>query len=88
MLHIACEKGRLGVARALILNKHLELHDQDSDGNTPLVLATENGREEVVLALINEFGCDPSNKDSKGRSLLHVALYGGWYGLFKTLLNI
>ena len=86
LLHIACEKGRLCVARALILNKHLELHDQDSDGNTPLVLATENGREEVVLALINEFGCDPNNKDSKGRSLLHVALYGGWYGLFKTLV--
>ena len=87
LLHIACEKGRLGVVRALILNQHLELDDQDSDGNTPLVLATENGREEVVLALINEFGCDPNNKDSKGRSLLHVALYGGWYGLFKTLIN-
>ena len=87
LLHIACEKGRLGVARALILHQHLELHDQDSDGNTPLVLAAENGREEVVLALINEFDCDPNNKDSKGRSLLHVALYGGWYGLFETLVN-
>ena len=87
LLHIACEKGRLGVARALILNKHLELDDRDSDGNTPLTLAAENGREEVVLALISEFGCDPNNKDSKGRSLLHVALYGGWYGLLKTLLN-
>ena len=77
LLHIACQKGRLGVARALILNKHLELDDRDSDGNTPLTLAAENGREEVVLALINEFGYDPNNKDSKGRSLLHVALYGG-----------
>ena len=87
LLHIACEKGRLGVARAVILNKHLELDDQDSDGNTPFTLAAGNGSEEVVLALINEFGCDPNNKDSKGRSLLHVALYGGWYGLFKTLVN-
>ena len=87
LLHIACEKGRLGVVRALILNQHLELDDQDSDGNTPLVLAAKNGREEVVLASINEFGCDPNNKDSKGRSLLHVALYGGWYGLSKTLIN-
>ena len=87
LLHIACEKGRLGVARAVILNKHLELDDQDSDGNTPFTLAAENGSEEVVLALINEFGCNPNNKDSKGRSLLHVALYGRGYGLFKTLVN-
>ena len=98
-LHVACKKCNLSLVRTLIHDYHADLNDEDyygktpyisaleNESNTPLVLATENGREEFVLTLINEFGCDPNNKDSKGRSLLHVALYGGWHGLFKTLIN-
>ena len=87
LLHIACEKGRLCVARALILNQHLELHDQDSDGNTPLALAAEKGWDKVVLSLVREFDYDPATKGSNGRSLLHSAALGGGSTLFKVLIE-
>ena len=87
LLHIACEKGRLSVARTLILNQHLELHDQDSDGNTPLALAVEKGWDEVVLPLVREFDYNPATKGSNGRSLLHSAALGGGSTLFKVLIE-
>ena len=87
LLHIACEKGRLGVVRALILNQHLELNDQDSDGNTPLMLTIKKNHGKVALTLLTQYGCYPNTKDNDGNSPLHVACMKGNLTIFQALVS-
>ncbi len=49
-------------------------------------MAALNGMEEVVLALIKEFGCDIRDKGFLGTSLLHCACQGGNVSLVRTLI--
>ena len=46
-----------------------------------------NGKKEVVLILIKEFGCDPTAKGLFGMSLLHHACKSGNVSLVKTLVR-
>ena len=43
------------------------------NNDTPLHVAALCGKDEVVLTLINEFGCDTKVRGALGRSLLHNA---------------
>ena len=86
-LHVACKKGNLGLVRTLIHDYHADLNDKDSSGKTPFTLALEYERDEVMLVLISEFGCDPTNiKCRKGVSPLHVACKKGNLSLIRTLI--
>ena len=77
-IHTACEKGWVNLVRALV-QKHGtgilkdDVTARDNEGNTPLHVAAMSGSEDVVLSLINEFGCDVSVTGHLGRSLLHSA---------------
>ncbi len=69
------------------MNTRLIVTARDSENSTPLHAAAGTGREEVVLALIIEFGCNISVKVCLGRSLLHYACQGGNVSLVRTLIN-
>ena len=87
-LHVACKKGNLSLIRTLIRDYHADLNDKDSSGKTPFTLALEYERDEVMLVLISEFGCDPTNiKYRKGVSPLHVACKKGNLSLVRTLIG-
>ena len=87
-LYVACKKGNLCLVRTLIHEYHTDLNDEDSYGKTPFTLALENERDEVMLVLISEFGCDPTNtKDRNGVSPLHVACKKGNLSLVRTLIH-
>ena len=78
LLHSACGGGNVSLVEALINLKHqTNLNALDIQGNTPLHVAALSGREEMVLALINKFQCDPAVRGYQGRSLLHSACVGG-----------
>ncbi len=51
-LHLACEKGRLAVVRALVSEFQADVALQDEGGCTPLHHACREGRLAVVRALI------------------------------------
>ena len=79
-LHVACKKGNPSLVRTLICDYH-------ANGKTLFTLALENERDEVMLVLISEFGCDPTNiKCRKGVSPLHVACKKGNLSLVRTLI--
>ncbi|XP_061944578.1 protein ACCELERATED CELL DEATH 6-like [Populus nigra] len=54
ILHVAAERGRHGVVKYILRNKNLEalINKQDLDGNTPLHLASKNGRSISTFTLV------------------------------------
>ena len=73
LLHSACQGGSVSLVRTLIQEHNADTNAESNDqNNTPLHIAASNGKEEVALALINEFGCDTSIKGFNGWSLLHI----------------
>ena len=74
-IHTACERGWVNLVRALV-QKHGTgiLTARDDEGDTSLhIIAAMRNRRDLVLSLINEFGCDVNVTGHLGRSLLHSA---------------
>ena len=86
LLHIACEKGNLGLTRAL-MNHNADVTARDNGGNTPLHVAVMNGHDDTVLVLINEFGCNVNEKGRNVQSPLHCACSEGRLSLIRALMN-
>ena len=81
-LHTACVHGNLSMVKTLI-EHGASVDDKDCDEQyTPLQLALTNHHDNIVSALISEFGCDP-----KGVSL-HMAFEHGNLSVVKTLIDI
>lgn len=72
VLHIACEKGNVELAKMFIHNGAL-IDKKDNDGRTPLHYAAQNGNEELVK-LILEKGHKLNFKDNQGYTPLHLAI--------------
>ena len=92
LLHDACERGCLTLAKMLIHNYKADINAKDQGKSTPLHLAARNGKEDIVLALINGFGFDIENavRELLGfnkRSFLHDACQGGCANLAKMLVQ-
>ena len=68
---MACEKGSINFVQTL-MQEYNATNAKNDKNNTPLHIAALNSKDEVVLALINEFGCDTSIKGFNGWSLLHI----------------
>jgi ankyrin repeat protein len=54
ILHVAAESGRHQVVKYILRKKNLEplINEQDLDGNTPLHLASKNGRSIATFTLV------------------------------------
>ena len=71
-----------------MISKLLYTTAQDDNKNLPIHVAAWNGKEEVVLTLIKEFGCDPTVKGQYGTSLLHHACQSGNVSLTRYISSI
>lgn len=64
MLQSACIGGSVSLVRALVHEHNADVTKRSYDTPPlfflPLHLAAQHGNKELVLALINEFGCDLS----------------------------
>ena len=78
LLHSACEGGCVPLVRTLIRDHNADVNAQDKSNDTPLhVAAARYGKEDVALALINEFGCDTNVRGHRGQTILHTACFSG-----------
>ena len=85
-LHVAARswgKNAVNLVQALILDGKADVTARDNMGNTPLDIAITRNREDIALALIDEFGYDVSKL---GRAPLHLACHMGYYSLV-TLIS-
>ncbi|MCJ1383435.1 Ankyrin repeat domain-containing protein 44 [Xylographa soralifera] len=71
LLHLVCIGGVVEIGRKL-LELRVALNEQASDGNTPLMLATNTGHLEMIIMLL-ESGADVSLENSEGWNVLHFA---------------
>ena len=92
VLHYACMGGSVALVRTLIRDHNADVNAQDKINQlptvqTPLHEAAYHGQEDVALALINEFGCDPNIRGSDGSTVLQKACAGGCVALVRTLIR-
>ena len=73
--------------KTLIQKYHQNKFSRNNENDTPLHVAALGGKQEVALALINEFGCVVKSKGVQGRSVLHSACNGGNVSLVRALVN-
>ena len=84
VLHIACKKGSISVVRALV---NTDINARDNFNDTPLHVAALSGKQEVLLALLEQFECNVQSKGFQGRSVLHSACIGCNVGVVRTLVH-
>jgi len=62
------------------------LNEQDHNGNTPLIWAASQGREDVVQLLIDQ-GAQVNMQNFSGETALYIAAANGFVGICETLLK-
>ena len=66
LLHKACDSGNVSLVNVslvtLMRDFKADITARDDDKDMPIHVAALAGKEEVVLTLIKEFGCDPTVK--------------------------
>jgi ankyrin repeat protein/predicted DNA-binding WGR domain protein len=72
-LHVATQKGSVEIVE-LLLEYSPKLDVQDSQGNTPLIIASEMRSSKIVRALC-QAGANPNISNQKGRIALHLAFH-------------
>nr|CAH7717792.1 unnamed protein product [Callosobruchus chinensis] len=83
-LHIAAEKGHIGIVKYLIVNG-AEVNAKNENETIPLHIAAEKGHTGIVEFLIeNEANVSEKNKD--GWTPLHIAAEKGHIGIVKYLI--
>ena len=71
-LHLAC-KHKYGKKIVLLMIVGCDVNRQDEAGNTPLHMAYQNGRTDIVRYLVEERKCDFNVVNNKGELPLHLA---------------
>ena len=72
----------------MIRDHKADVNARDDQNNMPIHVAAFCGKEKVVLALIKEFGCDPTVRGHLDRSLLNLACITGKAKVVKALGSI
>ncbi len=85
-LHLAAEKGILGIIISLIENYNAKLNLKDNKGKTALLIAIESGHADVALLLITK-GADLKSSDNNGLTPLLAAIKVGHKGVVEALFN-
>jgi ankyrin repeat protein len=83
----ASARGHVNVARILVDNgAGLDINLANAQGLTPLVVAAQHGRTEVVRYLIS-VGADVSASNKKQQTAMHLAAHGGHTDTIRVLLT-
>ena len=96
-LYMASMQGNINIVNTLLgykglypINPNIGFYDYDEGNiignNTPLIIATENGREDIVETLLDNHA-DPNIADSLNKTPLHIATEGENLSIVKKLIT-
>ena len=86
-LHIAVREGNLSKVQEL-LDTGANVNKQASSGATPLFIASENGRLDIVKILLAIPGIDVNKSTTSGATPLYIACQKAYVEIVKTLLAV
>ncbi|MDX1958850.1 MAG: ankyrin repeat domain-containing protein [Leptospiraceae bacterium] len=87
-LLFSCEKGHLNNVKKILQTGTPSLHARDYFKKTPLILASENGHLEIVMALlIKGAAATIDYRDREGKSALDYSKAKGYTKIEKVLLE-
>ncbi len=72
----AVRGGHADTVRSLLATSKADVNGRDENGNTPLILAAQNGHNEVIMALLAA-KADVRAKNNQGQTALDLAAAGG-----------
>lgn len=72
-VHYAAERDRADMIRHLVIKYGIDCNHEDHDGNTPFLLAAENGQQAALKTLFM-LGANPHHRNHYGNSAIHMAL--------------
>ncbi|XP_048246396.1 ankyrin repeat domain-containing protein 17-like [Haliotis rufescens] len=76
ILHCACVGGNVQIVEYIISQGSVDLTRKDKEGQTPIMLAAENGHKNVFDLMVKK-RCNLSTVDDSGGNILHCACVGG-----------
>lgn len=75
-LFTAIRAGKPEVVRTLLATSKPDVNGRDDSGNTPLMVAAQNGHDEIVATLLAA-KADRNAKNDQGKTALDLAIAGG-----------
>lgn len=85
-LHVACKYGKVQIARYLLALPDINKEFQDTDGETPLTIASKHNQTELALLLL-QHGAQVQSKNKENWTALHWASKQGNYLLATILIQ-
>jgi len=85
-LHFATVENYLDITRLLLAAPGIQVNKVNKDGETPLIVASQAGDDEIVEALLAK-GADVNKADKEGRTPLNRASSEGHMKVVKVLLG-
>ena len=76
----------IGDSDKALIKAGAELNVQDSDGNTPLLLACKNSNEKVVRYLLRS-GADAAIQNNKGETAMDLAAGRGFSDAIEMMMD-
>lgn len=70
-VHYAAKRNRVDMIHHLVIKYGLDCNHEDHDGNTPFLVAAENGGQEALKALFM-LGANPQHRNRYGYSAFHM----------------
>ncbi|RPA75197.1 ankyrin, partial [Ascobolus immersus RN42] len=88
-LSYAAASGEIGIMRALLESKEMEVdvNSKDNSGFTPLHWASQNGETDILELLLRHPKTDVNARNNKGRTALSLAAENGRTKTIKALLK-
>ncbi|XP_067669960.1 putative ankyrin repeat protein RF_0381 [Haliotis asinina] len=86
ILHTSCALGHVDIVRCILKEGLINIDSYGKNDMTPVMFAAQNGQRDIFDLLVNN-GCDMSQKDKNGNTVLHMACIGGSKYIVERILS-